>query len=61
VAIGKSPFLYPRSKVRAVDEDAEYIFVLVSSSVCFAIPKSAFGSSLEAEQFAARIRTLLAP
>jgi len=61
VAIGKSPLRYPWSKVRSIGESAEYMFVLASSSACFAIPKSAFGSALEAEYFAATMRRFLGP
>ena len=61
VAIGKSPLRYPWSKVRSIGESTEYMFVLASSSACFAIPKSAFGSPLEAEYFAATMRRFLGP
>jgi hypothetical protein len=56
---GDSPLYYPWSKVRAVDEDGEYIFVAPSSHVCFAVPKSAFGSPLYAEQFITGLRRFL--
>lgn len=59
VAVGKSPLSYPWAKVRSIDEDDEYVFVLASSSACFAIPKSAFGSPLEAGHFAATMRRFL--
>jgi hypothetical protein len=61
VAIGKSPLRYPWTKVRSIGESADYMFVLASSSACFAIPKSAFGSPLEAEYFAATMRSYLGP
>ena len=59
VEIGKSLLSYPWAKVRSVDEGAEYVFVLASSSACFAIPKSAFGSSVDAEHFATTMRRFL--
>jgi hypothetical protein len=61
VAIGKSPLSYPWAKVRSIGEDAEYLFVVASRSTCFAIPKTAFGNPLEAEQFATTMRQLLEP
>jgi hypothetical protein len=61
VAIGKSPLRYPWSKVRSIGESTEYLFVAASSSACFAVPKSAFGSPLEAEYFAATMRKFLGP
>lgn len=59
VAFGKSAIVYPWPEVRAVDEDPEYVFVLASSGACFAVPKSAFGSPLHAEQFATALRRFL--
>ena len=61
VEIGKSPLRYPWSKVDSVAEDAEYLFVLARSSACFAIPKTAFASPVEAENFAAGMRRFLVP
>jgi hypothetical protein len=59
VALGKAPLSYPWAKVRSIDEDAEYVFVLASCGVCYAIPKSAFGNPLAAEHFATTMRRLL--
>jgi hypothetical protein len=56
--LGKQRLFYPWSKVRSVDEDSDHIFVLASTAFCLAIPKSAFGSPLEAEYFAANMRDM---
>jgi len=61
VDIGKSPIRYPWSKVRSVAENSEYMFVLARSSACFAIPKAAFVSPVEAKSFVANMRRFLAP
>lgn len=61
VAIGKSPIRYPWSKVRSIADNSEYVFVLARSSSCFAIPKAAFVSPVEADNFIASMRRFLAP
>ena len=61
VAIGKSPIRYPWSKVRSIADNSEYVFVLARSSSCFAIPKTAFVSPVEADNFVASMRRFLAP
>jgi hypothetical protein len=58
VLIGKSPLSYPWSKVRAVDETPDYLFIVLPS-MCYAVPQSAFANPLESAQFASAIRRFL--
>ena len=57
--IGKHRLAYPWSEVRSVNENEERIFVIASRATCVSVPKSAFGSPLEAEHFARGMRAYL--
>jgi hypothetical protein len=60
LAIGKSAIRYPWSKVRSIADNSKYVLVLARSSSCFAIPKAAFVSPVEADNFVANMRRFLA-
>jgi hypothetical protein len=59
--IGKHRLTYGWSEVRSVNENEEHIFVIASRATCVSVPKSAFGSPLEADYFARGMRVYLGP